>query len=171
MTSSQQLAAAIKPGQRREHIRRRQGGIRRVHPVLGSGLRRQRDSCQYGRARAHPRHRRGTRGDSLEQLGSATPLGRTADPTEIAEAIVSLRRHKLATSPARPWRWTAATPRSDQVLARVWRPRLMSPGARPTRVAASTPVPSRRSRGPGRFRCRGKAGGFVRRTGQGVLST
>ena len=29
-----------------------------------------------------------TRGDSLEQLGSATPLGRTADPTEIAEAIV-----------------------------------------------------------------------------------
>ena len=28
--------------------------------------------------------------DGLEQLGSATPLGRTADPTEIAEAIVFL---------------------------------------------------------------------------------
>jgi len=26
----------------------------------------------------------------LEQLGSATPLGRTADPTEIAEVIVFL---------------------------------------------------------------------------------
>ena len=32
----------------------------------------------------------GTRGNSLEQLGSTTPLGRTADPTEIAEAIVFL---------------------------------------------------------------------------------
>jgi NAD(P)-dependent dehydrogenase (short-subunit alcohol dehydrogenase family) len=32
----------------------------------------------------------GTLGDGLEQLGSATPLGRTADPTEIAEAIVFL---------------------------------------------------------------------------------
>ena len=32
----------------------------------------------------------GTLGDRLEQLGSATPLGRTADPTEIAEAIVFL---------------------------------------------------------------------------------
>jgi NAD(P)-dependent dehydrogenase (short-subunit alcohol dehydrogenase family) len=31
-----------------------------------------------------------TLGDGLEQLGSATPLGRTADPTEIAEAIVFL---------------------------------------------------------------------------------
>ena len=29
-------------------------------------------------------------GDWLEQLGSATPLGRTADPTEIAEAIAFL---------------------------------------------------------------------------------
>ena len=29
-------------------------------------------------------------GDFLEQLGSATPLGRTADPSEIAEAIVFL---------------------------------------------------------------------------------
>jgi NAD(P)-dependent dehydrogenase (short-subunit alcohol dehydrogenase family) len=28
--------------------------------------------------------------DGLEQLGSATPLGRTADPTEIAEVIVFL---------------------------------------------------------------------------------
>jgi NAD(P)-dependent dehydrogenase (short-subunit alcohol dehydrogenase family) len=32
----------------------------------------------------------GTFGDGLEQLGSATPLGRTADPSEIAEAIVFL---------------------------------------------------------------------------------
>jgi NAD(P)-dependent dehydrogenase (short-subunit alcohol dehydrogenase family) len=32
----------------------------------------------------------GTFGDALEQLASATPLGRTADPTEIAEAIVFL---------------------------------------------------------------------------------
>ena len=32
----------------------------------------------------------GAFGDWLEQLGSATPLGRTADPTEIAEAIVFL---------------------------------------------------------------------------------
>jgi len=32
----------------------------------------------------------GTLRDSLEQLGSATPLGRTADPREIAEAIVFL---------------------------------------------------------------------------------
>jgi NAD(P)-dependent dehydrogenase (short-subunit alcohol dehydrogenase family) len=32
----------------------------------------------------------GALGDWLEQLGSATPLGRTADPTEIAEAIVFL---------------------------------------------------------------------------------
>ena len=32
----------------------------------------------------------GAFGDGLEQLGSATPLGRTADPTEIAEAIVFL---------------------------------------------------------------------------------
>ena len=31
-----------------------------------------------------------TLGDRLEQLGSATPLGRTADPNEIAEAIVFL---------------------------------------------------------------------------------
>jgi NAD(P)-dependent dehydrogenase (short-subunit alcohol dehydrogenase family) len=31
-----------------------------------------------------------TLGDKLEQLGSATPLGRTADPSEIAEAIVFL---------------------------------------------------------------------------------
>ena len=31
-----------------------------------------------------------TIGDRLEQLGSATPLGRTADPSEIAEAIVFL---------------------------------------------------------------------------------
>jgi NAD(P)-dependent dehydrogenase (short-subunit alcohol dehydrogenase family) len=31
-----------------------------------------------------------TVGDTLEQLGSATPLGRTADPSEIAEAIVFL---------------------------------------------------------------------------------
>ncbi len=31
-----------------------------------------------------------TLGDRLEQLGSATPLGRTADPSEIAEAIVFL---------------------------------------------------------------------------------
>jgi len=29
-------------------------------------------------------------GDGLEQLGSATPLGRTANPSEIAEAIVFL---------------------------------------------------------------------------------
>jgi NAD(P)-dependent dehydrogenase (short-subunit alcohol dehydrogenase family) len=29
-------------------------------------------------------------GERLEQLGSATPLGRTADPTEIAEVIVFL---------------------------------------------------------------------------------
>ena len=32
----------------------------------------------------------GALGDGVEQLGSATPLGRTADPTEIAEAIVFL---------------------------------------------------------------------------------
>src|SRR6476660_9038703 len=32
----------------------------------------------------------GALGDWLEQLGSATPLGRTADPSEIAEAIVFL---------------------------------------------------------------------------------
>ena len=32
----------------------------------------------------------GTLGDGLELMGSATPLGRTADPTEIAEAIVFL---------------------------------------------------------------------------------
>jgi len=32
----------------------------------------------------------GTLGDGLDLLGSATPLGRTADPTEIAEAIVFL---------------------------------------------------------------------------------
>ena len=32
----------------------------------------------------------GALGDGEEQLGSATPLGRTADPTEIAEAIVFL---------------------------------------------------------------------------------
>ena len=32
----------------------------------------------------------GMLGDGLERLGSATPLGRTADPTEIAEAIVFL---------------------------------------------------------------------------------
>jgi NAD(P)-dependent dehydrogenase (short-subunit alcohol dehydrogenase family) len=32
----------------------------------------------------------GTFGDGLEQLGSATPLGRTADPSEIAEVIVFL---------------------------------------------------------------------------------
>jgi NAD(P)-dependent dehydrogenase (short-subunit alcohol dehydrogenase family) len=32
----------------------------------------------------------GLLGDGLERLGSATPLGRTADPTEIAEAIVFL---------------------------------------------------------------------------------
>ena len=32
----------------------------------------------------------GTFGDGLEQLGSATPLGRTADPTEIAEVIAFL---------------------------------------------------------------------------------
>ena len=32
----------------------------------------------------------GALGDGLEQLGSATPLGRSADPTEIAEAIVFL---------------------------------------------------------------------------------
>jgi NAD(P)-dependent dehydrogenase (short-subunit alcohol dehydrogenase family) len=32
----------------------------------------------------------GALGDGLEQLGSATPLGRTADPSEIAEAIVFL---------------------------------------------------------------------------------
>ena len=32
----------------------------------------------------------GTFGDAFEQLGSATPLGRTADPIEIAEAIVFL---------------------------------------------------------------------------------
>lgn len=32
----------------------------------------------------------GALADSLEQLGSATPLGRTADPSEIAEAIVFL---------------------------------------------------------------------------------
>jgi NAD(P)-dependent dehydrogenase (short-subunit alcohol dehydrogenase family) len=32
----------------------------------------------------------GMLGDGAEQLGSATPLGRTADPTEIAEAIVFL---------------------------------------------------------------------------------
>ena len=32
----------------------------------------------------------GTLGAGLEQLGSATPLGRTADPSEIAEAIVFL---------------------------------------------------------------------------------
>jgi len=31
-----------------------------------------------------------TLGDRLEQLGSATPLGRTAEPSEIAEAIVFL---------------------------------------------------------------------------------
>ena len=31
-----------------------------------------------------------TLGDGLERLGSATPLGRTADPSEIAEAIVFL---------------------------------------------------------------------------------
>jgi NAD(P)-dependent dehydrogenase (short-subunit alcohol dehydrogenase family) len=31
-----------------------------------------------------------TLGDRLEQLGSATALGRTADPSEIAEAIVFL---------------------------------------------------------------------------------
>jgi NAD(P)-dependent dehydrogenase (short-subunit alcohol dehydrogenase family) len=29
-------------------------------------------------------------GDGLERLGSATPLGRTANPSEIAEAIVFL---------------------------------------------------------------------------------
>ena len=46
----------------------------------------------------------GTLGDGLEQLGSATPLGRTADPTEIAEAIVSWCRRGRATLPARPWR-------------------------------------------------------------------
>jgi NAD(P)-dependent dehydrogenase (short-subunit alcohol dehydrogenase family) len=43
----------------------------------------------------------GTLGDRLEQLGSATPLGRTADPTEIAEAIVSWCRRGRATLPAR----------------------------------------------------------------------
>jgi len=32
----------------------------------------------------------GALGDGVEQLGSATPLGRSADPTEIAEAIVFL---------------------------------------------------------------------------------
>ena len=32
----------------------------------------------------------GALGDGVEQLGSATPLARTADPTEIAEAIVFL---------------------------------------------------------------------------------
>ena len=32
----------------------------------------------------------GALGDGVEQLGSATPLGRTADPTEIAEAIAFL---------------------------------------------------------------------------------
>jgi NAD(P)-dependent dehydrogenase (short-subunit alcohol dehydrogenase family) len=32
----------------------------------------------------------GTFGDGLEQLGSATPLGRTADPSEVAEVIVFL---------------------------------------------------------------------------------
>jgi NAD(P)-dependent dehydrogenase (short-subunit alcohol dehydrogenase family) len=32
----------------------------------------------------------GTFGDGLEQLGSATPLGRAANPSEIAEAIVFL---------------------------------------------------------------------------------
>ena len=32
----------------------------------------------------------GALGDGLEQLGSATPLGRSANPTEIAEAIVFL---------------------------------------------------------------------------------
>ena len=150
--------------------RGRQGGTGILHPVLGGGVRRQRDSRQHRRARAHP-HRRcrrrvrrlvGTAGlrdavgpdrgpdrdrrgdrfprvaaratspvdrgggrrhcesftrsggasgangrvntvapptprggvgalrDGLEQLGSATPLGRTADPTEIAEAIVFL---------------------------------------------------------------------------------
>jgi NAD(P)-dependent dehydrogenase (short-subunit alcohol dehydrogenase family) len=60
----------------------------------------------------------GALGDWLEQLGSATPLGRTADPSEIAEAIVSSRRRKRATSPVRPWRWTAALPRSDQTRIR-----------------------------------------------------
>ena len=32
----------------------------------------------------------GAHGDGVEQLGSATPLGRSADPTEIAEAIAFL---------------------------------------------------------------------------------
>jgi len=32
----------------------------------------------------------GALGDGVEQLGSATPLGRSADPTEIAEAIAFL---------------------------------------------------------------------------------
>jgi len=71
--------------------RGRQGGTGIFHPVLGGGVRRQRDSRQHRRARAHP-HRRCRRhvADGLEQLGSATPLGRTADPSEIAEAIVFL---------------------------------------------------------------------------------
>ena len=56
----------------------------------------------------------GAFGDPLEKLGSATPLGRTAHPNEIAEVIVFRRRRGRVISPARAWRWSAVTPRSDQ---------------------------------------------------------
>jgi len=64
----------------------------------GGGVRRQRD--RVNTVAPGPTRTDGAVGalaDGLEQLGSATPLGRTADPSEIAEAIVSSRRHKRAT--------------------------------------------------------------------------
>lgn len=54
---------------RRRPGRRRRGGTGVFHPVLGSGLRRQRDSFQHRRARAHP-HRQ-CRRHARRQVGTA----------------------------------------------------------------------------------------------------
>jgi enoyl-[acyl-carrier-protein] reductase (NADH) len=60
-------------------------------PLLGSGLRA--NGIRVNTVAAEPTRTDAAidmLGDGVEQLGSQTPLGRTADPREIAEAIVFL---------------------------------------------------------------------------------
>ena len=52
-------------------------------------------------------------GETNEELGRALPLGRTAEPEEIAHAVLFLPRPAQASSPAQPCTPTAAAPPSE----------------------------------------------------------